>query len=362
MPSRTTTVVQVVVMWEGYSSSCELIEGVHGPCPSYDATRADHACLESPPRGRGHGRRALDRHPPGGRRGLDRRGRRPAAGRARPARPAGCDLAGWPRRLHPRAVRGPSGSRGPAQSPAQPQRERRLQRGAARWGGGHGSQLADGDPMGTQQCVVRVVLRAHQCARRAHQAGPAPGGGGRPGRGVHRRADVVVGRRGRLRRRAGGRGQRSAPRQSHLAGGGRPGTPPSARGRRARVARASSGALHARVATSGGRQHRLHRRPDHAARRLPPVGRCPGPADRGGDSSRHRAPRDAPAHHPRRHRRRRDRRHRLAGRRRAAARRGGRGRAALPDLLGADGDPGGCRAAGGWLWLQRPGHRGRVAA
>ena len=280
MPSRTTTVVQVVVMWEGYSSSCELIEGVHGPCPSYDATRAHHACLESPPRGRGHGRRALDRHPPGGRRGLDRRGRRPAAGRARPARPAGCDLAGRPRRLHPRAVRGPSGSRGPAQPPAQPQRQRRLQRGAARRGGGHGAQLADGHPMGSQQQRVRRPSACYQCAGRAHQAGAAARRGRRPGAGRRPTCRRPVGRRRRLRGRLLARpalGSSSAgPRRGRS---GRATASSSARGRRARVARAIQ-----ELCALGGhvwcRQRRLHRRPDRCCSTSASGRSGPGPADR----------------------------------------------------------------------------------
>ena len=297
------------------------------------------------------GRRALDRHPPGGRRGLDRRGRRAAAGRARPARSC-WRRSGWPGSAStpwccPRRFR-VSGS---AQSAAEPQRQRGRQRGAARWRRRHRPQLADGHPMGAQQRAVRRLLRAHQRARRAHQAGAArwwrwPAWCWCPPHVPRRCGSMAGGCVGR----AGGRGPaRLLVRRASPGGARGPGTPRVL----AAGARVAGERIRELCATGwprlvlGSIGYIAAQVP--AARRQPALGRPAPAAHRGADGRRRRAARHAGARSPRAAPA-SPRSGPSPGWSPPGSTRSGWSRACCSaGSSWCRGDPGGWRAAGGWL-------------
>ena len=174
----------------GYSSSCELTEGVHGPCPSYDGTPAAHACLESPPCGRRRGRRSLDGDPPGGR-GLGGRGRRPPAGRALPARLlAGIWLGGLGiySLVLSAALPGLGVRRSLLLNLSGSAVANVLPLGGAVATALNWRMVRPGDP----GRLLRRLHPAHQRPRRAHQAAAAAGGGRDPGHPERARSGGAV--------------------------------------------------------------------------------------------------------------------------------------------------------------------------
>jgi hypothetical protein len=154
-------------------------------------------CRQGLPGARGRSGRPVDRDSRSGRGRLGGRRHRAAWSHPRTGRPALGGLAGRSRHLLDGPRGGPARPRRAPRPAAQPQRQRRRERRPARRCGRHRAQLADGEEVGAQRPGLRRLLRADQRARRAHQAGAAPGRGGGVRAGLRGRSPGAVGGRRR---------------------------------------------------------------------------------------------------------------------------------------------------------------------